>query len=164
MKDSWNRGFAIDFLGEGVWHKNSMPAPCDKQLLNAWVGCSGGQLTGEVCGSFPHSFTHLLLIRSRKGSNYEPHHDWYRMLLEVKWFVCNELRREPGASRPVPLHTPCSDHSPSIIMDDTERPSKITVYTKICKLQLFVIPQTVAHRASLSMGFSRQAYWSGALL
>ena len=139
-KKSWNRGFATNFLGESVWHKNSMPAPCDKQLLNAWAGCSGGQLTGEFCGSFSHSFTHLLLIRSRKGSNYKLHHDWYSMLLEVKWLVCNELRPEPGTSRPVPLHTPCSAHSPSITLDNTERPSKMTVYTKVCKLQLFVIP------------------------
>ena len=27
-------------------------------------------------------------------------------------------------------------------------------------IQLFVTPQTVAHQASLSMGFSRQEYWS----
>ena len=26
---------------------------------------------------------------------------------------------------------------------------------------LFAIPQTVAHQAPLSMGFSRQEYWSG---
>ena len=28
-------------------------------------------------------------------------------------------------------------------------------------VQLFVIPWTVAHQASLSMGFPRQEYWSG---
>ena len=28
-------------------------------------------------------------------------------------------------------------------------------------VQLFVIPWTVAHQALLSMGFSRQEYWSG---
>ena len=28
-------------------------------------------------------------------------------------------------------------------------------------IQLFVTPWTVAHQASLSMGFSRQEYWSG---
>ena len=30
-------------------------------------------------------------------------------------------------------------------------------------VQLFVIPWTVAHQAPLSMGFSRQEYWSGLL-
>ena len=33
----------------------------------------------------------------------------------------------------------------------------------VCSLslvQLFAAPQTVAHQASLSMGFSRQEYWS----
>ena len=29
------------------------------------------------------------------------------------------------------------------------------------RVQLFVIPWTVAHQAPLSMGFSRQEYWSG---
>ena len=28
-------------------------------------------------------------------------------------------------------------------------------------VQLFVIPWTIAHQAPLSMGFSRQEYWSG---
>ena len=28
-------------------------------------------------------------------------------------------------------------------------------------VQLFVIPWTVAHQAPMSMGFSRQKYWSG---
>ena len=31
-------------------------------------------------------------------------------------------------------------------------------------IQLFVTPWTVAHQAPLSMGFSRQEYWSGLLL
>ena len=30
-------------------------------------------------------------------------------------------------------------------------------------VQLFVTPWTVAHQAPLSMGFSRQEYWSGLL-
>ena len=29
------------------------------------------------------------------------------------------------------------------------------------RIQLFVTPWTVAHQALLSMGFSRQEYWSG---
>ena len=31
----------------------------------------------------------------------------------------------------------------------------------LSRAQLFVTPWTVAHQASLSMGFSRQEYWSG---
>ena len=34
------------------------------------------------------------------------------------------------------------------------------VVTKSC-LTLFMTPQTVAHQAPLSMGFSRQEYWNG---
>ena len=30
-----------------------------------------------------------------------------------------------------------------------------------CHVQLFVAPRTVAHHTHLSMGFSRQEYWSG---
>ena len=40
----------------------------------------------------------------------------------------------------------------------------IYVYMYACMLscvRLFVIPWTVAHQAPLSMGFSRQEYWSG---
>ena len=31
----------------------------------------------------------------------------------------------------------------------------------LSRVQLFATPWTVAHQASLSMGFSRQEYWSG---
>ena len=31
----------------------------------------------------------------------------------------------------------------------------------LSRVQLFVIPWTVVYQASLSMGFSRQGYWSG---
>ena len=31
----------------------------------------------------------------------------------------------------------------------------------LCCVQLFATPRTVAYQASLSMGFSRQEYWSG---
>ena len=31
----------------------------------------------------------------------------------------------------------------------------------LSRVQLFVTPWTVAHQAPLSMGFSRQEYWSG---
>ena len=31
----------------------------------------------------------------------------------------------------------------------------------LSRVQLFVIPWTAAHQAPLSMGFSRQEYWSG---
>ena len=41
---------------------------------------------------------------------------------------------------------------------------EITLCVCVCVLshvQLFVTPQTVAYQAPLSMGFSRQEYWSG---
>ena len=37
---------------------------------------------------------------------------------------------------------------------------KVTVKSLSC-VRLFATPWTVAHRASPSMGFSRQEYWSG---
>ena len=48
--------------------------------------------------------------------------------------------------------------------------SKISAYSSCCKylevkslshVQLFATPWTVAYQAPLSMGFSRQKYWSG---
>ena len=35
------------------------------------------------------------------------------------------------------------------------------MYVMLCSNQLFVTPWTVACQASLSMGFSRQEYWTG---
>ena len=35
------------------------------------------------------------------------------------------------------------------------------IHTSLIRVQLFVIPWTVAHHAPLSMEFSRQEYWSG---
>ena len=35
------------------------------------------------------------------------------------------------------------------------------VFTHFSPLQLFATPWTAAHQAPLSMGFSRQEYWSG---
>ena len=42
--------------------------------------------------------------------------------------------------------------------------NSVHIYMHVCVLswvQLFATPWTVAHQASLSMGFSRQEYWSG---
>ena len=39
---------------------------------------------------------------------------------------------------------------------------KVKVKVKsLSRVQLFVTPWTIAHQAPLSMGFSRQEYWSG---
>ena len=37
----------------------------------------------------------------------------------------------------------------------------MVVMELLSRVQLFVTPWTVAHQAPLSMGFSRQEYWSG---
>ena len=42
----------------------------------------------------------------------------------------------------------------------TEHRSNVRVLSRVW---LFVTPQTAAHQAPLSMGFSRQEYWSGVL-
>ena len=39
----------------------------------------------------------------------------------------------------------------------------VFVVKLLCLVRLFAIPWTVAHHAPLSMGFSRQEYWSGLL-
>ena len=40
-------------------------------------------------------------------------------------------------------------------------PSCVCVLSRFSCVHLFAIPWTVAHQAPLSMGFSRQEYWSG---
>ena len=37
----------------------------------------------------------------------------------------------------------------------------IIIFMCFSRVQLFVTPWTVVHQASLSVGFSRQEYWSG---
>ena len=39
----------------------------------------------------------------------------------------------------------------------------LLLLSRISHVQLFVTPWTTAHQAPLSMGFSRQEYWSGML-
>ena len=39
--------------------------------------------------------------------------------------------------------------------------SEVKVKSLFSRVQLFAIPWTVVYQASLSMGFSRQEYWSG---
>ena len=46
----------------------------------------------------------------------------------------------------------------SVMYDLTSQREDLCVLTYV---QLFVTPWTVAHQAPLSMGFSRQEYWSG---
>ena len=43
----------------------------------------------------------------------------------------------------------------------TESQHILVVVQSLGRIQLFVTPWTVAHQAPLSIGFSRQAYWSG---
>ena len=38
---------------------------------------------------------------------------------------------------------------------------RVCILSHFGHVQLFVTPWTVAHQAPLSMGFSRQEYWSG---
>ena len=40
-------------------------------------------------------------------------------------------------------------------------PKTLTVLSRFSCVQLCVTPWTVAHQAPLSMGFSKQKYWSG---
>ena len=47
-------------------------------------------------------------------------------------------------------------------MGKTKKTAKVKVKVKsLSHVQLFVTPWTVAYQAPLSMGFSRQEYWSG---
>ena len=43
----------------------------------------------------------------------------------------------------------------------SERKTSVCVLSRFSHVRLFVTPWTVARQAPLSMGFSRQEYWSG---
>ena len=70
--------------------------------------------------------------------------DWYQSLLPIRWNSKNCLLKKVK-NLPnfliIPMH-PC-------------------VLSRFSHVRLFVTPWTVAHQAPLSMGFSRQEYWSG---
>ena len=40
-------------------------------------------------------------------------------------------------------------------------PIYVCLVQSLSRVRLFVVPWTVAHQASLSMGFPRQEYWNG---
>ena len=46
----------------------------------------------------------------------------------------------------------------NVVLDKHERKVKVK---SLSRVRLFATPRTVAHQAPLSMGFSRQQYWSG---
>ena len=59
----------------------------------------------------------------------------------------------------MPFAAPCMDLQ---IIISSEVSQKIKVKVKLLsRVQLFATLWTVAHKAPLSMGFSRQEYWSG---
>ena len=51
--------------------------------------------------------------------------------------------------------------SPVLIPKNTNVFLRIVCVNSLSHVQLFATPWTVAHQAPLSMGFSRQEYWSG---
>ena len=60
----------------------------------------------------------------------------------------------------------CTRSTPSMWSSTFPRPPRPQLFKRIeClwlgRVQLFATPWTVAHQAPLSMGFSRQEYWSG---
>ena len=75
----------------------------------------------------------------------------------------------PAGPRPSPLSmhhscspTPAGDYLrvSNWTQVGSEHPSNACVCMRSC-VRLFATPQTVAHQATLTMGFSRQEYWNG---
>ena len=52
-------------------------------------------------------------------------------------------------------------HLPQILEFFTSSDILLRKWKSLSRVQLFTIPWTVVYQASLSMGFSRQEYWSG---
>ena len=87
------------------------------------------------------------------------------ILILIVWvFVPMALKHSWGVKRTVQSHMPESDISLSLSFPCHYLLSKVCVCAKLLQLlscvQLFVTLWTVAHQAPLSMGFSRQEYWS----
>ena len=60
----------------------------------------------------------------------------------------------------LPLHV-SSAHPDSQMVLFSQKTSPVCVLSRFSHARLFVTPWTVAHQAPLSMGISRQEYWSG---
>jgi len=62
---------------------------------------------------------------------------------------------------PNPTPTPPQEVSFTACFTDDRRPFITLMLSRFSRVRLFVTPWTAAHHAPLSMGFSRQEYWSG---
>ena len=113
---------------------------------------------------------HFLLqgIFPTQGSNSGlPHCRW------ILYCLSHRETQEYRSGWPIPspgeLPDPGITQGPPALHADylpAEPPGKPHLYytyihTSLIRVQLFVIPWTVAHHAPLSMEFSRQEYWSG---
>ena len=67
------------------------------------------------------------------------------------------LGRSPGGGNGNPRRYSCLENYP---MDRGAWRPTVPAAQSLSRVQLFAAPWTAAHQASLSMGFSRQEYWS----
>ena len=61
-----------------------------------------------------------------------------------------DSREKPGLVRPS-----------ESLNGESQSPKIMLLLSRISRVQLCVTPQTAAHQAPLSLGFSKQEYWSG---
>ena len=108
---------------------------------------------------------------SGKGKqSWRAHTSWFENIIKLQWASQVELvvKNPPanaGDIRDEGL-IPGLERSPEVIswpllyfIGSASKASK----QSLRRVRLFVIPWTVVYQASLSMGFSRQEYWSGLL-
>ena len=103
------------------------------------------------------------------GKSYFPNQGWN---LNLFLWKCSVLTTGPPGKSPCPSkerHCSHTFHSKDLESPSSswgQRPdlsSCVCVLSGLCGVQLFVTLWTVAHKAPLSMGFSRQEYWGGLL-
>jgi len=91
---------------------------------------------------------------------------WMALLTQWTWIWTNSSRQwrtgKPGILQSMGLQR--DGHDLVTKQQGVERQqtiSEVKVEVLVSHVWIFVTPWTVAHQAALSMGFSRQEYWSG---
>ena len=90
-------------------------------------------------------------------------HAFFLLLLEESYFSISSLCDFP---KELPFFCRLSGRPSQLVQPEclllflTQLFFGVCVYVCYCD-RLFAIPQTIAHQASLSMGFPREEYWSG---
>ena len=87
---------------------------------------------------------------------------WYIELGCFKvWEVFDVVKSAQWALSPVAMWSSKVTRAVVVVCQSSPSLLRVCMVSRFSHVQLFETPWTVAHQAPLSMGFSRQEYWSG---